>query len=181
MCRCAYPQEFLIQLFFLDLRPFWTWKFGQNERYYSTQFVSATPLKWLNRISWNFVVMKDIMCRCAYPQEILIPFFFSDLRPFWTPKFDENERYYWNSWSATTPLKPLSRIAWKFVVMKDIIGVDVHFYRKCWFDLFEEQFISPFLSDCPSLMLGIAIHCIQHSQAMLERGLCELAHSFFHL
>ena len=29
-------------------------------------------------------------------------------------------------------------------------------------------------------MLGIAIHCLQHSQAMLERGVCELAHSFFH-
>ena len=56
----------------------------------------------------------------------------------------------------------------------------MHFYRKCWFDPFEEQFISPFLSDCLSLMLGIAIHCIQHSQAMLERGVCELAHSFFH-
>ena len=53
----------------------------------------------------------------------------------------------------------------------------MHFYRKCWFNPFEEQFISPFLSDCPSLMLGIAIH----SQAMLERGVCELAHSFFHL
>ena len=37
-----------------------------------------------------------------------------------------------------------------------------------------------FLSDCPSLMLEIAIRCIQHSQAMLERGVCELAHSFFH-
>ena len=34
--------------------------------------VSTTPLKLLNRISWNFVVMKDIMCRCAYPQEMLI-------------------------------------------------------------------------------------------------------------
>ena len=45
-------------------------------------------------------------------------------------------------------------------------------------DPFEEQFISPFLSDCASLMLGIA--CIPHSQAMLERGVCELAHSFFH-
>ena len=30
-------------------------------------------------------------------------------------------------------------------------------------------------------MLGIAIHCIQHSKAILERGVCELAHSFFHL
>ena len=56
----------------------------------------------------------------------------------------------------------------------------MYFYRKCWFDPFEEQFMSPFLSDCQSLILGIAIHCIQHSQAMLERGVCELAHSFFH-
>ena len=38
-----------------------------------------------------------------------------------------------------------------------------NFYRKCWFDPFEVQFISPFLSNCPSLMLGIPIHCIQHS------------------
>ena len=37
--------------------------------------VSATPLKPLNRISWNVVDIKDIMCRYAYPQEILIPFF----------------------------------------------------------------------------------------------------------
>ena len=37
--------------------------------------VSATPLKPLDRISLNFVVMKDIICRCAYPQEILIQFF----------------------------------------------------------------------------------------------------------
>ena len=37
------------------------------------------------------------------------------------------------------------------------------------------------LSDCPSLMLGIAIPCIQNSQAMLERGVSELAHSFIRL
>ena len=72
MCRCAYPQEILIPFFFSELRHFWTWKFGQNERYYSTQFVSATPLKPLNRISWNFVVMKDIMCRYVFLQEMLI-------------------------------------------------------------------------------------------------------------
>ena len=34
--------------------------------------VSATPLKPLNKISWNFVVMKDIMCRYAFLQEMLI-------------------------------------------------------------------------------------------------------------
>ena len=31
----------------------------------------------LNRISWYFVVVKGIPCRCAYLQEILIQFFFS--------------------------------------------------------------------------------------------------------
>ena len=36
-----------------------------------------------------------------------------------------------------------------------------------------------FLSDCPSFLLGISIRCIQHSQTMLEREVCELAHSFF--
>ena len=59
-------------IFFSELRPFWTKKIGQNERYFSTQFVSATPLKPLNRISWNFVVMKEIMCRYTFLQEMLI-------------------------------------------------------------------------------------------------------------
>ena len=35
-------------------------------------FVSATPLKPLNRILWNFVVIKNILCRCTYLQKILI-------------------------------------------------------------------------------------------------------------
>ena len=38
-----------------------------------------------------------------------------------------------------------------------------------------------FLSNCPSLILGFDINCIQPSQAMLERWVCELAHSFFFL
>ena len=36
-----------------------------------------------------------------------------------------------------------------------------------------------FLFDCPSLMLGIAIRYIQHSQAMLERGVSMWACSLF--
>ena len=82
--------------------------------------VSATPLKPLNRIAWNFVVMKDIMWRYAFLQEMLI----------------------WSFWGAI---------------------------------------YIPFFVWLPVAMLGIAIHRIQHSQAMLERGVCELAHSFFHL
>ena len=99
MCRCTYPKEILIQFFSWSYALFELRNLAKMKD--TTVFlVSATPLKSLNRITWNFVVMKDIMCRCAYPQEILIRFFFSDLRPFWTSKFDENERYYWNSWSA---------------------------------------------------------------------------------
>ena len=77
MCRCAYPQEIFIQFFFS-----WNYAlFELNERYYSKQFVSATPIKPLKRISWNFVVLKDLMCRCAYPPKIFIYFFLLELRP----------------------------------------------------------------------------------------------------
>ena len=39
-----------------------------------------------------------------------------------------------------------------------------------------------FLSDCHfTIMHGIGIHYVQYCQAMLEHGVCELAHSFFHL
>ena len=108
-------------IFFLGFMPFlnfeiWRkWKILLDQK----QLVSTTPLKPLNRIASNFLVMKDIMCIYAFLQEMLI----------------------WSFWGAI---------------------------------------YIPFLSDWQSLMLGIAIHCIQHSQAMLERGVCELAHSFFH-
>ena len=47
-----------------------------------TQFVSATPLKLLNRISWNLVDSKDTICSCAYYQEILIGWILWELCPF---------------------------------------------------------------------------------------------------
>jgi hypothetical protein len=47
-----------------------------------TQFVSATPLTLLNRISWNLVGSKDTICSCAYYQEILIPQILWELCPF---------------------------------------------------------------------------------------------------
>jgi hypothetical protein len=47
-----------------------------------TQFVSATPLKLLNRISWNLVGSKDTICSCAYYQEIVIAWILWELCPF---------------------------------------------------------------------------------------------------
>ena len=106
------------------------------------------------------------------PQDILIQFFLWEQCPFLNFEIWWKWKIQLKQLVSTTPLKLLNRIAWNFVVMKDIM---------CRFDPFEEQFISPFLSDCPSLMLGSAIHCIPHSQAMLEYGVCELADSFFHI
>jgi hypothetical protein len=63
-----------------------------------TQFVSATPLKLLNRISWNFLDSKDTICSCAYYQEILIAWILWELCPFELKKFPEI--YYWSSLSA---------------------------------------------------------------------------------
>jgi hypothetical protein len=47
-----------------------------------TQFVRATPLKLLNRISWNLVGSKDTICSCAYYQVILIAWILWELCPF---------------------------------------------------------------------------------------------------
>ena len=81
ICTFAYLQEILIAFFSLSYALFELRNLAKRK--YTTVFlVSATPLKPLNRISWNFVVMKDIMCRCAYPQEILIPFSFLGVTPF---------------------------------------------------------------------------------------------------
>ena len=54
--------------------------------------VSATSLKPLIPISWNFVLMKHIMCSCAYPQEILIDFFLG-ITQFLNLEVNQIERY----------------------------------------------------------------------------------------
>ena len=45
-------------------------------------FVSTIPLKPFSRIWWNFVVVKDILGRWAYLQEILINFVSGNYPPF---------------------------------------------------------------------------------------------------
>lgn len=42
------------------------------------------------------------------------------------------------------------------------------------------EFDYNFIFNCPSLIHGIAICHVQHSQGMLECSVCELAHSLFH-
>ena len=77
MCRCAYPQEILIQFFFLNHALF--------ELKNLTKMKDTTETVCQHNSSEaaqkNFVKLcsndlKDLMCRLAYPQEILIQFFF---------------------------------------------------------------------------------------------------------
>ena len=59
-------------IFFLGVTPFLNLKIWPKWKILLKQLVSATPLKLLNRIAWNFVVMKGIMCRYEFIQELLI-------------------------------------------------------------------------------------------------------------
>ena len=60
-------------------------------------FVSAIPLKPLNKFCKKFLVMKDILYRCAYLHGIFIWFF---LEGGVCPLFDHNYIYYWNCFLA---------------------------------------------------------------------------------
>ena len=71
MCRCAYHRKFLF-IFFLWITLFLNLNIWRKWKILLKQLVSANPLNPLNRIPWNFVVMKDIMCRYAFLQEMLI-------------------------------------------------------------------------------------------------------------
>ena len=111
-----------------------------------TQFVSATPLKLQNRISWNLVGSKDTICSCAYYQDILISWILWELCPFELrnfPKFTTEAACQCNSPKlcgsyaplnlkisrnillkqlvSATPLKLLNRISWNLVGSKDTI------------------------------------------------------------
>ena len=83
-----------------------------------TQFVSATPLKLLNRISWNLVGSKDTICSCAYYQEILIARILWELCPFELRIF---RNILLKQLVRATPLKLLNRISWNLVGSKNTI------------------------------------------------------------
>ena len=74
-------RKFWFNFFFLGIAPFVNLEIWPKWKILLKQYVRATPLILLNRITWNFVVMKDLICWCAYLQEILIQFFFLGVMP----------------------------------------------------------------------------------------------------
>ena len=136
----------------------------------------------------------QIPCRCAYSQDILIQLFMG-VMPFFNLEIWPKLKIL-----LTTVLQRNSTESAQHNIVK-LFSYREHNVKICIFTvhadlIFLRSNLYPFwtlakiilcnsdetcfLSDCPSLMLGIDIRCIQHSQAMLECGVCALAHSFFH-
>ena len=65
-------RTYWFNFFFWEQWPFFNFEIWRKWKILLKQLVSTTPLKPLNRIAWNFVVMKDIMCSYAFLQEMLI-------------------------------------------------------------------------------------------------------------
>ena len=62
---------------FLGVMPFLNFEIDQNDRYYWNSLSAQVLWNCSKEFLWNFVVMKDLMYRCRYLQEILIQSFFS--------------------------------------------------------------------------------------------------------
>ena len=71
---------------------------------------------------------------------------------------------------SATPLKPFNRISLSFILVKDPLCVSFITNIKLWF--------TTWLTNTTFHNGGM--HNVQDSQAMLERGVCELARFFFH-
>jgi hypothetical protein len=79
ICSCTYYQEIWSPEFCGSYAPL---NLEISRNLLLKQLVSATPLKLLNRISWNLVGSKDTICSCANHQEILIAWMLWELCPF---------------------------------------------------------------------------------------------------
>ena len=113
-CHCLIPQSNYVSPHFGGKHIV----FVLSVRLSVTQFVSATSLKLLNRISWNLVGSKDTICSCAYYKEILVAWILWELCPFELRNFPN---ILLKQLVSTTPLKLLNRISWNLVGSKCII------------------------------------------------------------
>ena len=106
-------RNFRLLFFPSELRSFWTSKFDENDRYYWNSWSAQLLWNRSTEFFWNFVVMKDIMCRCAYPQETLIPFFSLEATPSLNLEIWPQRKILPKQLVSATPLKPLNRIYWR--------------------------------------------------------------------
>ena len=123
MCRCAYYKELLIH-FLLGIMPLLNVEIWPKLNILLKQFVSAIPLKPLNRILWNFVVMKDKLCKCAYLQEIFIYMVFfpgATCMPLLNLEIWPKLKYTTKSVCNRNSSKLSHKISWNFVVDEDIL------------------------------------------------------------
>ena len=114
--------------------------------------VSATSLKPINRISWNFYSI-----------------FFLEITPFFNLEIWPKWKILLKQLVSATPLKPLNRISWNFVVMKDLMcrcaypqEILIHFFSRNYalFELRNLAKMKQFVSAIPLKPLnGISWNC----------------------
>ena len=124
-----------------------------------------------NRISRNFLVDKDILCTCAYSQEILIWFFLREEFELW-PKYTIS----CNSCDTGLAWMRCNSIRYFFDSERSNVT------QMCQLLI---NHVYPIITATWLWFSAISLlHCIAirlKYAAMLERGVCELAHSFIHI
>ena len=116
-------------IFFLGVKPLLNLEIWPKLNILLKQFVIATPLKLLHRVSWSFVVIKDIPWICASSQGLLIRFFSLRVKLLlnlenWT-KLDILLKQF----ISTIPLKPLNIISCCYLCMCILTGIsDLNFF-----------------------------------------------------
>ena len=138
--------------------------------------------------------MKDFSCRCSNPQEILINFLGGGVMPLFelrnlTNIKDTTQTVRQHKSTETDQQNFVKLCSYKghnvqiciFTGNADLIFLRSNLYPFCTLAkiMLCNSDETDFLLDCPPLMLEIAIRCIQHSQAMLERGVCKFFLSLF--
>ena len=134
----------------------------------------GSPLK--SRIWWNFVVMKIIYCVHVY---IYRKFLFDC---FLRTQIDLNGQIYIVLCKlCKTAIARVHEFEWHISCLDMFLTVNVQMLQNVTIINRLLLILSyDFLSDCPSLMHDLGIRYVQHFQIMTERGVCELAHPFFH-
>ena len=163
-------------------RKFLTFILGVTPLSYLEIFKSTTEINChrnstitLNRISWKFVVDQDMLWHVHIR------------RTFWCKKISER--------TIRTLAKVLIvlleklhyvvQLVWNWFCMNDREAVwsDISEHSnvtQMWL-LLIDLFSHYFLSDCPSVMYGALPFVIYSTvKCLLDRGVCELAHYFFH-
>ena len=160
MCRCSYMQEILIILFSVKYAPF------ELELWLDIQCIILNSFKFI-------VIVYTVYMYIFKGNSYLI----------WTSILLGKK--YIILWKLIEiGLARVHEFKWQISCLDMFLTVNVQMLHKCDNHL-SIMHVYPIITDhirfdCASLMHDIGTISLQYFQASLERGVCELAHSFFY-